>query len=99
MFIICCVTVVYFLSNRYEPRIYKRHCAVVLILDTQYAVIMSLDNLVSIVIRLRAGPNHVGGKSVSFLQSVAYRPPVGTSQSPIQIVIVRYFPGGRAAGI
>ena len=58
-------------------------------LDTQYTVIMSVDNLVGIVIGLRAEPNHVGDKSVSFLQSVAYRPPVETSQPPIQIVIVR----------
>jgi hypothetical protein len=95
MFIICCITVL----NRYEPRIYKRHCAVVLILVTQYTVIMSPDNLVGIVIGLRAGPIHVGGKSVSFLQSVANRPPVGTSQHPIQIVIVRYLPEGKATGI
>ena len=60
---------------------------------------MSPGNLVGIVIGLRAGPNHVGGKSISFLQSVAYRPPVGTGQPPIQIVIVRYFSGGKEAGI
>lgn len=90
---------VYFVSNRYESKIYKRQYAVVLILVTQYTGIMSPDNLVGIVIGLRAVPNHVGGKSISFLQSVACRPPLGTSQPPIQTVIVRYFSGGKVAGI
>jgi len=99
MFIICSVTVVCIVWNRYEPKIYKRQYAVVLILVTQCAGIMSPDNLVGIVSGLRAVPNHVGGKSISFLQSAAYRPPVGTSQPPIQIVIVRYFSGGKVAGI
>ena len=66
MLIICCVTVVYFLWNRYEPRIYKSHYTVVLMLDTQYTVIMSPDNLVGIMIGLRAGPNHVGGQKCFF---------------------------------
>lgn len=95
----CDVAVVCFLSNRYDPKSYKRQYAVVLMLVTQYTGIMSPGNLVGIVIGLRAGPNHVGGKSISFLQSVAYRPPVGTGQPPIQIVIVRYFSGGKEAGI
>lgn len=64
-----------FLLNRYEPQIYKRYYPVVLILDTQYTVIMSLDNLVGIVIGLRAGPNHVGDKSMCSLQTACGNQP------------------------